>query len=112
MFPALRSDNSYLEELHRAASQADLAAIVVSYGEETWFVWNAGHDPANKLRSLIASGGRPMATLAAKIVGNAFFYCLDPFPEYEDSPGIHAYLKAVGEQVANAFEKRWQVSRN
>ncbi len=102
----------YLNALVQEASQADFAAIVVGYEEETRFVWSAGDDPAARLKALLRSGGKPFAIMGADIVGNAFIYRLNPFPEYEDEKWMREYLAAVGENVAGLLEQRLAAARN
>ena len=102
----------YLEKLFNEARQADFAAIVVGYEQETRFIWSAGDDPAAKLEALLESGGRPFAILGADIIGNAFVYRLNPFPEYEDNAGTHEYLTAIGNHLANILEQRVAATRN
>ena len=110
--PAPDSNRRYLHELRCAAKRADYAAIVVGYERQTRFVWSMGGDPGTKLQALIDAGGRPMAILGARVIGNAFLYSLTPFPEYEKCPGVQAYLAAIGEEVTRVLEERVKASRN
>jgi len=107
-----RTPADYLNALLQEARQADFAAIVVGYEEETCFVWSAGEDPAARLKALLRSGGKPFAILGADIVGNAFIYRLNPFPEYEEAIWMRRYLAAVGENVAEILEQRLSAARN
>jgi hypothetical protein len=75
-------------------------------------VWSAGEDPAARLKALLRSGGKPFAILGADIVGNAFIYRLNPFPEYEEAIWMRRYLAAVGENVAEILEQRLSAARN
>ena len=107
-----RTAADYLDELLGEARQADFAAIVVGYEEETRFVWSTSDDPEARLEALLSSGGKPVAMLGADLIGNAFIYRLNPFPEYEDDPWTREYLAAVGEQVASILEQRVAAVRN
>ena len=107
-----RTPADYLHELFGEARQADFAAIVVGYEAETRFVWSSSEDPASRLDALLRSGGKPVAILGADIVGNAFIYRLNPFPEYEDNTSTRQYLAAVGERVASILEQRVAAVRN
>jgi hypothetical protein len=107
-----RTPAHYLDELLVEAREADFAAIVVGYEAETRFVWSTSDDPAARLDALLRSGGKPVAILGADIVGNAFIYRLNPFPEYEDNTWARRYLAAVGECVAEILEQRAVAARN
>jgi hypothetical protein len=107
-----RTPADYLNALLQEARQADFAAIVVGYEEETSFVWSASDDAAARLKALLCSGGRPFAILGADIVGNAFIYRLVPFREYEDETWMRPYLAAVGENVASTLAQRLSAARN
>ena len=85
---------------------------MVRYEEETRFVWSAGNNPAARLKALLRSGGKPFAIIGADIVGNAFIYRLNPFPEYEDEKWIREYLAAVGENIEGLLEQRLAAARN
>ena len=107
-----RTPADYLQELFGEAKRADFAAIVVGYELETRFIWSTNDDPAARLEALLSSGGKPVAILGADIVGNAFIYRLNPFPEYEDDTWTRQYLVAVGERVAGILEQRVAAARN
>ena len=107
-----RTPADYLHELFGEARQADFAAIVVGCEIETRFIWSTNDDPAARLEALLNSGGKPVAILGAEIVGNAFIYRLNPFPEYEDDAGVRRYLATVGETVAGILEQRVAATRN
>jgi hypothetical protein len=47
----------YVSELFEEARQADFAAIVVGYDQETRFVWSTSKNPAAQLEPLVSSGG-------------------------------------------------------
>jgi hypothetical protein len=107
-----RTPADYLDELFGEAKRADFAAIVVGYDLETRFIWSTNDDPATRLEALLSSGGKPVAILGADIVGNAFIYRLNPFPEYEEDVWTRKYLAAVGENVAAILERRLQTALN
>jgi hypothetical protein len=107
-----RTPAHYLDELFVEATEADFAAIVVGYEAETRFVWSTSDDPAARLDALLRSGGKPVAILGADIVGNAFIYRLNPFPEYAEDAWTRQYLAAVGERVAGILEQRVAAARN
>lgn len=103
---------AYLNELHAEASRADFAAIVVGNDDQTRFVWNTSDDAAARLEALLAAGGKAVAILGADIIGNAFIYRLNPFPEYQNDDATRRYLAAVGERLAAILERRLLAARN
>ena len=103
---------AYLSELRAEASRADFAAIVIGYDELTRFVWSTSDDPASRLAGLLDAGGKAVAILGADVIGNAFIYRLNPFPEYEDDADTRRYLAAVGERIAEILEQRLQSAMN
>ena len=102
----------FMSELSDEAKRADFAAIVVGYDEQTRFVWSTCENPAARLEALLSAGGKPVAILGADIIGNAFIYRLNPFPEYEEDTRTRQYLSAVGQEVVSILEQRLPAARN